>query len=115
MPPTRHPQPTHAGFTLLEMTIVTVIIAILVTVALPSYQGQIRKSRRASAQSHLMDISARQQQYLFDSRGYASDLATLNMTTPTDVAAYYTIAVASVAGPPPSFIATATPTGSQVQ
>ena len=104
-----------AGFTLLEMTIVGAVIAILVMVALPSYQAQMRKSHRASAESHLMDVAARQQQYLFDSRAYASDMATLSMTTPTDVAAYYTIAVSAQAGPPPSFTVTATPTGSQVQ
>jgi type IV pilus assembly protein PilE len=62
-----------------------------------------------------MDVSARQQQYLFDSRAYAPDIATLNMTTPADVAANYTIAVAMSAGPPPSFTVTATPTGAQVK
>jgi type IV pilus assembly protein PilE len=62
-----------------------------------------------------MDIAAREQQYLFDNRAYAPDLATLNMTTPSDVAASYTITIATASGPPPSFTVTATPTGSQVQ
>lgn len=106
---------THRGFTLLEMMIVAVIIAILLMIALPSYQGQIRRSHRASAQAHLMDIAARQQQYLYDSRAYATSLATLNMTTPSDVAAYYTIQIALQAGPPPSFSITATPTGTQTR
>jgi type IV pilus assembly protein PilE len=102
------------GFTLLEMTIVAVIIAILASVALPSYLSQLRRSHRASAQSHLMDITARQQQYLFDSRSYAPSLSALNMTTPTDVAADYTITIAANAGPPPSFLITAAPKGTQL-
>lgn len=105
----------YRGFTLLEMTIVAVIIAILVTIAFPSYQGQLRKSRRASAESHLMDIATKQQQYLFDSRAYASDLAALRMTTPTDVAAHYTITISATGGPPPSFTITAAPIGAQVK
>jgi type IV pilus assembly protein PilE len=105
--------PRTTGYTLLEMTIVVAIIVILLMVALPSYQAYMRRSHRASAESHLMDIAARQQQYLFDNRAYAPDLATLNMTTPSDVTGYYTISIATAAGPPPSFTVTATPAGSQ--
>jgi type IV pilus assembly protein PilE len=102
------------GFTLLEVMMVAAVITILVMVALPSYDSYVRRSKRASAESHLMDVAARQQQYLFDNRAYGADLSTLNMTTPTDVAANYTITVAALAGPPPSFTITATPTGNQV-
>ena len=103
----------QGGMTLLELMIVAATIAILVIVALPSYTAYVRKSTRASAESHLMDVAARQQQYLFDSRSYAPDLATLNMTTPSNVSGAYTITVAVSAGPPPSFTITATPTGKQ--
>jgi type IV pilus assembly protein PilE len=103
------------GFTLLETLIVGAIIAILVMVAFPSYQDQMRKSRRASAEALLMDIATRQQQYLFDRRIYAADLATLNVVTPSDVASFYTISIDVQPGPPPSFTVTATPTGAQVK
>ena len=113
---TQHPSARRkAGYTLLEMLIVAAVIVILLMIALPSYQAHLRKSHRASAESHLMDIAARQQQYLFDNRAYAPDLATLNMTTPSDVAGSYTISIATASGPPPSFTLTATPTGSQAQ
>jgi type IV pilus assembly protein PilE len=95
--------------------VVAAIIAILVMVALPSYDAQVRKSKRASAESHLIDVAARQQQYLFDNRSYAADLTALNMTTPSDVSASYTITVSALAGPPPSFTITATPTGNQIK
>jgi type IV pilus assembly protein PilE len=111
------------GFTLLEVMIVCVIVGILAAIVLPSYQAQLRKSRRASAESHLMDIASRQQQYLLDNRQYASTLSDLGITTPSDVSPYYTINacdssgsyVCSVAGTPPSFTVTATPIGSQGQ
>lgn len=107
------------GFTLLEVMIVCVIVGILAAIVLPSYQNQLRKSRRASAESHLMDIASRQQQYLLDNRKYAADLASLGMTTPGEVSSYYTInacdtgLTCSVSGTPPTFTVTATPIGSQ--
>lgn len=42
------------GFTLLEMLIVMLIVAVLATVAVPGYQSQIRKARRAEARSALL-------------------------------------------------------------
>ena len=42
------------GFTLIELMIVIAIIAILLSIALPSYQDSVRKSRRATAQSDLL-------------------------------------------------------------
>lgn len=97
------------GFTLIEVMIVVVVIGILSAIAYPSYMNFLVKSRRADAQAHLMDIAQRQQQYLLDARSYAGTLAALNMTTPTSISSYYTIAIAATAGPPPSFTLTATP------
>ena len=103
------------GFTLLEVMIVVVIVAILADIALPAYQSQVRKSRRAAAEAHLMDIAARQQTYLMDKRdAYAADVATLGIATPSDVASFYTITITPAGGPPPTFTATAAATGDQV-
>jgi len=50
----------HAGFTLIEMLVTVAVISILAAIAYPSYQDQVRRSRRAEAQSLLMDIGTRQ-------------------------------------------------------
>ncbi len=103
------------GFTLMELMIVVAVIAILSAIAYPNYQEFLKKGRRAAAQSHLMEIALQQQQYLLDARTYASDLATLNMQTPNDVASFYQITITASDGPPPSFTITATPISGSVQ
>lgn len=106
--------PHSRGFTLLELMIGVVIVGLLAAIAVPSYTKHLAKSRRAAAQTYLMDIAQRQQQYLLDMRAYAPDLTTLNVTTPSTVSTYYTIALTVPAGAtPPTFTASATPiTGS---
>ena len=106
----------ETGFTLMEVMVVVVIVGILASVAYPSYTSHVAKGRRASAQAHLMDIAQLEQQYLLDARTYASGvgaLATLNITTPSDVSSYYTISVAGIAGPPPGFTVSASAIGAQ--
>jgi len=113
------------GFTLLELMIVVAIVTVLAAIAYPSYENQLKKGRRAAAQSYLMDLAQRQQQYLLDARAYAPDAATLSAPTPTDVVPYYTIAIDNAnamttacaidgAAPAPKFMITATPIGAQV-
>lgn len=103
------------GFTLIEILIVVVVVAILVAIAWPSYQTQLRKGRRADAQGFMLDLANREQQYLLDARSYAvggTALSALNVTVPSTVSPYYTVTVAAGAATP-SFLITAAPTGIQ--
>lgn len=47
----------HSGFTLIEVMIVIVIIAILSAISLPSYQNYIIKAKIKEAQSNLIGLS----------------------------------------------------------
>ena len=98
------------GFTLIEVMIAVVVIAILTAIAYPSYLEYVRRGQRAQGQQFLLDLAQRQEQYLLDNRAYATSIGTvagagvLIMTVPVDVAAKYQAPVFTVtAGPPPAF------------
>ena len=66
------------GFTLIELMIVVAVVAALLMVALPSYQGQIRKTRRSLGKAELMQVMSRQEQFFLNHRRYAALLTELN-------------------------------------
>ena len=103
---------TSKGFTLIELMVVLVIVAILATIAYPSYREFVKRGNRRAAQSVMMDIVNREHQYFVANRGYA-DAAALNFTLPPDVSENYTFAIALDAGPPPGFTVNFTAIGGQ--
>ena len=61
----------HAqGFTLIELMIAVAIIGILASIAIPSYQGSVKKSRRADAQGALMSLSNVMERHFTESNTY---------------------------------------------
>lgn len=105
----------HAGFTLIELMIAVMIVAVLAMIAIPAYMDSVVKSNRRAAQGFVMDVSLRQNQILLDRRSYASTLADLGMALPTEVAKAYTVSITATAGPPPSYTITATPKAGTAQ
>ncbi|WP_151638698.1 type IV pilin protein [Noviherbaspirillum aerium] len=97
------------GFTLIEMMIAVAIIGILASIAYPSYTEHIKKSNRAAAQAHLVDIAQHQTRYLIDNRAYASTVALLGLSTPEKVASLYTVQITVADALPPAYTVTATP------
>jgi type IV pilus assembly protein PilE len=70
-----------AGFTLIEVMIVIVIVAILVSIALPAYQSSLQKGRRADGKSGLMDAANRQERLMLDRSTYTTDMTVLGYAT----------------------------------
>lgn len=62
------------GFTLIELMIVLVIIAILASIAVPSYQNSVMKSRRADAKAALSSAAAEQEKWFFQFMQYTDDV-----------------------------------------
>ncbi len=58
------------GFTLLELTIVIAIVAVLAAIALPSYATYVKRSRILDAVTLLADARAKMEQYFLDQRTY---------------------------------------------
>lgn len=98
------------GFSLIELMIVLAIVAILAAVALPAYQSQVQKTRRADAIQALEYAAARQEQHYFENSGYSSDIAEIGGSRSPE--GFYTISV-NTAGDRQSYTLTATRTGVQ--
>jgi len=103
----------RVGFTLVELMITIAILAILAAIAYPAYQDQLRKGRRAAAQSFVVDVASREQQYLLDARAYAvgaDALTALSLPVPPEVGPFYTVAIEPAAATiPPTYTIRATP------
>lgn len=109
MPKPTRPAVRHSrGFTLIELMIAVVVVAILAAVALPSFMDSIRKSRRSEAFTALSNIQQAQERWRANNAAYAADLGAsgLNVATTTPNG-YYTLAVASTAATGYRAIATA--------
>jgi|SRR5688500_1585772 len=116
-----------AGFTLIEVMITVAIVAILASIAWPSYQGYLQRSRRSEAQSLMLSIVNKEQQYLLDARQYTDVIGagglgiasqgwdcTVNGAK-TCSNTFYDVVVTLQAGPPPAFTVTGTPKVSSTQ
>jgi type IV pilus assembly protein PilE len=99
------------GFTLIELMIVVAIVAIIAAVALPSYFGSIKKSRRADAITALNKIAQEQERWRANNSTYTNVLtgAGLNVANPSS--GHYTLGVAGNTAT--VYVATATAAGSQ--
>jgi type IV pilus assembly protein PilE len=105
-----------SGMTLIELMMVVAIIALLVAVALPSYQRYIARGIRSQGQQFLLDLAQAQEQFFLDQRAYATDLGTtpglLNRSIPASVAQHYTLVEpfnVNNAATPPTFTLVLTP------
>lgn len=108
------------GFTLIEVMVVVVIVAILAAVAIPSYQDSIRKTRRADAKEALTRVAALQERYFFTKNSYGSleDLglvpAGVSILSSND--GYYNLSLVGgvMCSGSPCYTVTATATGAQL-
>jgi type IV pilus assembly protein PilE len=104
--------PRQRGFSLVELMTVVAILGIVLAIAIPNYTEYKTKGNRAAAQSFLMTIANKEEQYRLDSRSYTNTIGSggLGLTAPTELTSLYTF---TVTGAPTDFTATATAIGSQ--
>ena len=101
------------GFTLVELMVALIVVAILMAIAIPSYRQSVIKGNRRAAQAVMMEMLNRQEQYFVANRVYATE-AELDYNLPDEVAENYTYDFAIDAGPPPSVTVNFVAEGGQV-
>lgn len=62
----------QSGFTLIELMITVAIIGLLVSIAFPSYQDSVRRSKRAEGRAALASLMQQQERYLGQRGTYAA-------------------------------------------
>ena len=95
-----------SGFTLIEILITVVIIAILTGIAIPSYQNYILKSRRADGKTAILAAQLAEEKWRTSNITYTSTMTDLVMPT-TSVDGYYTVAISGNTAT--AYLITATP------
>src|ERR1700680_3667238 len=92
------------GFTLIELMVVVLIIAILLAIAIPSFLGARTRAQDRAAQSNIRNAFTAEKTIYFDSPAYSDNTpappAVLGPMTITEPSMTYLGAVSPVAGPP---------------
>ena len=87
---------TAAGFTLVELAVVVVIIGILAAFAVPRFLASVERSKAAEAFNYLATVQAAQERYHARQGQYAGDLDDLDVTLSS--LTYYTTTGVSTTG-----------------
>ncbi len=102
------------GFTLIELMITVAVVAILASIAVPSFRDYVVRSKRAEGKAALLDAAQGVERHFTNNNTYPSSLATAGVRTHSgDSAAKgaYTLSIAAgtTGALTSSFVITATP------
>jgi type IV pilus assembly protein PilE len=100
-----------AGWTLTELLMALLLMAILTSIALPAFQSQQRQARRSDAQSALQQLQLNQAVWRGQHGSHASDLSSLGWASDLSHGGHYRIAIEDAAQD--GYTLSATPIGSQ--
>ena len=83
----------QTGFTLIEVMITVVIVAILVAIAIPAYLNFSLKSRRSEAHAALIRVAGLQERFYLQNNRYSTVLADVGVGNPNTENGYYTLSI----------------------
>lgn len=102
------------GFTLIELMIVVAVVAIMASIALPSYTSYVLKTKRSDCKVALLAMSDLQERYYLTNNTYAPDTATLYGAAGQQLSPEGTCDMTVTNGDTNTFLLTATALGSQL-
>ncbi len=80
----------NQGFTLIELMVVVIVVAILAAIGIPSYADYVRRGRITEAISGLSEMRVKMEQYFQDNRTYVGACAAGTVATLPANSAYFT-------------------------
>ena len=102
----------YRGFSLIELLIVVVVIGILASIAVPSYQNYVRRSNRSDTLAILLKMQLQQEKWRANNSTYSSDASVLGAPANSD---HYTYTVTNAAASTYTLVATAKSTSQQAK
>ncbi len=80
------------GFTLIELMITVAIVAILASIAYPSFREQVIRTNRTDGKDTLLRVASLEERWFTENNSYTSDTSKLGGTSSPE--GYYAISVA---------------------
>jgi type IV pilus assembly protein PilE len=109
----RRPRASARGVTLIELMIVVVVMAILASIAVPSYRRYLIRANRTEARIALLQLQTAQEKFYLQNNVYTNKVADASPTglglLSTTETGKYAIEVTTLATGGQSYTATATP------
>lgn len=98
------------GFTLVELMIVVLVIAIIASIAVPSYRSFITRAQRSDATAALLRVRSAQEKFFLQNRQYMTNADLVAAGLNASEHGFYTVTSAlDGARPLPNFALTAVP------
>jgi type IV pilus assembly protein PilE len=102
-----------AGFTLIELMIVVVIMAILAAIVVPTYTSFVQRSKIIEGTARLGDFRTQMERYFMDNRTYLNGAACGIPDPPVAGSDNFQITCVAAGGPPETYTVTATGVGAR--
>lgn len=110
-------QQQNNGFTLIELMVTVVIMAILVGISLPTYNRYVLHANRSEAIALLNEAAAREERYYAQNNAYTATITALSLRNTSGLSdnGFYQLSISTSDDSQGGYLLTATPQRTQVK